>query len=100
MTSVIIGSSSKPANVIGYARDATISAATAFASPPTGATAVLVQAETQNIRVTCDGTTPTATVGMLVKTTSDGVIITGDIAKLQVIEVTASAAVSLTYLSW
>lgn len=100
MSSLILGSAVKPANVVGYNRDATISAATAFASPTSGATAVLVQAETQNIRVTCDGTTPTATTGILVKTTDPGLVLTGDIAKLQVIEVAASAAVSLTYLSW
>lgn len=100
MSSLILGSESCPANVIGYNRDATVSTATSFATPPAGATAVVVQAETQNIRVTCDGTAPTATVGLLVKTTDPGVVITGDIAKLQVIEVAASAAVSLTYLSW
>lgn len=96
---IILGESDEPANIIGYDRDATISAATSFASPPTGATAVLIQAETQSIRITADGTTPTATTGLLV-TTSVPVLLTGDIAKLKVIETTASAAVSLTYLSY
>lgn len=98
MSALILGEEDCPWNIIGYDRDSTISTATAFASPPAGATAVLIQAETQNIRVTCDGTTPTSTVGLLVKTTDTGVVITGDIAKLKVIEVSASAAVSLTYL--
>lgn len=96
---IILGEADEPAQIIGYDRDATISAATAFASPPTGATAVLVQAEAQNIRITTDGTTPTSTVGLLVTTTMP-VLLTADIARLKVIEVSASAAVSLTYLSY
>lgn len=94
-----LGSADCPANIIGYDRDATISGATAFASPPAGATAVLVQAEAKSIRVTADGTTPTASAGLLV-TVDRPLLLTGDIAKLKVIEVEASAAVSLTYLSW
>lgn len=98
MTSLILGESDCPANIIGYDRDTTISSATSFTSPPAGATGVVVQAETKDIRLTCDGTTPTSTTGLLL-TAGDSIVLFGDIAKLKVIETAASAAVSLTYLS-
>lgn len=95
-----LGTADCPVAIVGYAYDDTISTATAFATPPEAATAVLVQAEGQAIRITTDGTTPTSTVGLLVPVASEGVLVTGDHAKLQVIETALSAKVSLTYLSY
>lgn len=40
---------------------------------PAGATMLLVQADTQNVRLRFDGTTPTASVGFVVKTGNDPV---------------------------
>lgn len=92
-----VGSARCPARIIGYDYDATISSATSFASPPSGATAVIVQAETASVRVTTDGTTPTATVGLLVPV-GEPVVLTADIAGLKALS--ATGAISLTYLSW
>ena len=48
-----------------HTQTAAISAATAIAVPK-GARYILIQCATQNVRITFDGTTPTATVGFLI----------------------------------
>ena len=58
---------------------------------------VLLQATAQNIRWTDDGTTPTATVGMLLYAGNDPYPFTGDLSALQFIEVAATAVLNVSY---
>ncbi len=78
------------------ARDTTISAATTLAKPTSssGALWLFIQAFTQNVRITFDGTTPTATVGFSLLTT-DGLVklLIGDKATVKVIQESATASV-------
>ena len=71
--------------------DATVSTATTI-TPETGADFILLEASTQNIRITFDSTTPTASVGfLLVKDVVHKIELKNCIIKI--IEVTASASV-------
>lgn len=61
-------------------------------TPPAGATKLLIQALTQNIRYTLDGTTPTATCGFQLKAGDPPVMIPiGNDMEIQVIEEAATA---------
>jgi hypothetical protein len=59
----------------------------------------LLQATGQNIRWTDDGTTPTATVGMLLYAGGDPYPFTGDLAALKFIQVAATAVLNVSYYS-
>ena len=48
---------------VGAHVDGTVITAAVTLTPPTGATKLLIQALSQNIRITLDGTTPDATTG-------------------------------------
>ena len=56
-----------------------------------GATAILMQAETQNIRYTMDGQTPTSSLGLILIVGNDPVRFSGKLQNLKFLEVTASA---------
>ena len=58
---------------------------------------VLLQCTAQNVRWTDDGTTPTATVGMLLYAGADPYPFTGDITALKVIQVAATAVLNVSY---
>lgn len=80
-------------NPIGsHTTDTTISAATTI-TPATGADYVVLQAFTQAVRYTVDGTTPTASVGFRIAANDSDVIPVGPNTVLQVIEETATASV-------
>lgn len=69
----------------------TISSATTI-TPPTGATKWLVQALSQNVRYTLDGTAPTTSKGFQLKAGDPPVVIPLGVATvLKVIEETATA---------
>lgn len=80
---------------LGYQQITSLSAATAL-TVPTGATAALIVASTQNIRWRDDGTNPTASVGMpvLVDTyfTYDG-----DLSRIRFIEQSSGAVLNVSY---
>ena len=82
-------------NCLGYQQITSLSAATAL-TVPTGATAALIVASTQNIRWRDDGTNPTASVGMpvLVDTyfTYDG-----DLNRIRFIEQSSGAVLNVSY---
>lgn len=59
---------------------------------PVGADSVLLQADTHDVRWTDDGTTPTSSVGMILKSGDAPFLYTGAIENLQFIE-SASGAV-------
>jgi hypothetical protein len=74
-----------------------ISSATVL-TPPTGATKVLMQAVTQNIRYTLDGTTPTATTGFQLVASDPPLLINIESEMtLTVIEETATADIQLQW---
>lgn len=70
----------------------------ALASIPTGARVVLLQAETQVIRMRTSTNAPTASVGFRILTTSQGLLYTGsDLSILRFIEETATAKLNAIY---
>lgn len=72
--------------------DATISAATTI-TPATDADYIMLEASTQNIRITLNGETPTASSGFLLAKDTVYAIDCGQDVTIKVIEVTASASV-------
>lgn len=72
--------------------DTTISTATTL-TPPSGADALLLQAFTQAVRWTVDGTTPTASTGFQLPAGSSVLIEVGDGQTVKVIEETATASI-------
>lgn len=67
---------------------------------PANATAALLQAETNNVRIRTDGTAPTASVGIILVASAAPLLIKGRAAldNLKAIEVTASAKLNVAYL--
>ena len=82
----------------GDQRITSLAAATAL-TVPAGANMVVLQAETQNVRVVFDGSTPTATKGMILKTTDEPLVFEGDLSQIKAIETAASAALTATYFA-
>jgi hypothetical protein len=64
---------------------------------PTGADAVLLSADTQAVRWRDDGTAPTASVGMSIRTTDQAFLYTGDLAAIQFIAAVSGAVLNCTY---
>lgn len=61
-------------------------------TPPGGATLLMIQALTQNVRYTLDGTTPTATTGFQLKAGDPAILVPiGSGTTVKVIEETATA---------
>jgi hypothetical protein len=76
----------------------TLTAALGLSAIPRGATFAWLSADTQAVRITLDGTTPTATVGNLIPAGTEGVWLNlVDLAAVQVIEAAASAALNVSY---
>lgn len=87
-----------PLEALGSVRMATLTAAINLTGIPSNATTVWLTADTQSVRITLDGTTPTATIGQLIVAGTEGVIISvTDLAAILVIETAASAALNVTY---
>lgn len=93
-TGDIFTTSPKPFRTVGaHATNASLATAVTL-TPASGATKLLIQALTQNIRVTLDGTTPTATLGFQIKAADPAVVIPiapGTVVKL--IEELATATI-------
>jgi hypothetical protein len=83
---------SKP---LGYQQITSLSAAEKL-TPPAGASLAVINPETQAVRWRDDGTAPTATVGMLIAV-GDEFTYQGDLSAIQIIEVTASAKLNVSY---
>lgn len=90
---------------LGYGQDTTLSTASNLPSIPTKdpvtglsvkPTIAMIIAETQSVRWRDDGTAPTASVGMLLPVNTP-FIYDGDLNKIQFIETTASASLSVSY---
>lgn len=75
-----------------HTTDATVSTATTI-TPEAGSDFILLEATSQSIRITFDGTTPTATTGFLLTAGTTYRIDVGQDTTIKIIEVAASASV-------
>jgi hypothetical protein len=83
---------------LGYRQlTTTLSSAVSLPSIPPAADAVLLQAETQNVRFRDDGTAPTTSVGMLLVAGAEAFMYTGALMNLQFIAATSGAILNITY---
>jgi hypothetical protein len=80
---------------LGYEKVTGLSAVKTL-TPPAGARLALIQAESQNCRWRDDGTNPSATDGMILKTTADLWYI-GTLSALRFLELAASATIHVSY---
>jgi len=77
---------------LGSHVDGTVISSATTLTPPAAATKLLIQAMAQNIRITFDGTTPTATTGFQLKAEDPMLLIPlGDAMVIKVIEEAATA---------
>lgn len=77
-----------------HQQDATISSATTLSKPAWGASKLLIQAVDQNLRMTLDGTTPTASKGFVLEADKPPVLVyVGEGVTVKVIEETATGGV-------
>lgn len=81
---------------LGYQQVTGISAATAL-TVPVGATMAVIQTEAQNVRWRDDGTSPTATVGMVLTTSDELIYDANGLAALKFIEVAVGAKLNVSY---
>lgn len=81
---------------LGYQQLTSITAATAL-TVPTGATRAMLVAEAQAVRWRDDGSAPTGSVGMILKTTDAPLEYNGDLAALQFIASTTGAILNVAY---
>ena len=86
---------SQTLTVKGYQQITSLSAA-ATLTVPNGATVAVIQTEAQNVRWRDDGTSPTASIGMLLNTGQE-LVYDGNLAAIKFIEVTASAKLNVSY---
>jgi hypothetical protein len=75
-----------------------ISSATTL-TKPAGASRIIMQTLTQNVRWTLDGTTPTATVGFQLPTNQDPIIVAVPGASIKVIQEAATASLQYQWVS-
>lgn len=81
------------APVGAHARNATLSAAVTLTAPA-GANTLWVTVETQNVRVRFDGTSPTATTGVLWYAGQTYILAVSALQAIKVIEEAASAVIN------
>lgn len=81
---------------LGFQQITSLSTSTSL-TVPAGAAIAVIQCETQNVRWRDDGSAPTATVGMLMRTTDAPYVFEGSLAAIRFIEATASAKINVTY---
>lgn len=91
----------KSQSVKAYLRDTSLATAKALSAfsgyTSTNVTACLIQAETNDLRVTFDGaTTPTSTLGTLVKAGGEGLFLVCDPANVKIIQTAVSAQATVT----
>ena len=66
---------------------------------PAGASGVLIQAETKDIRYRADGTAPTAAVGMLIPAGEERYLPLETLSHVKIIETEASAKANVMYVA-
>lgn len=81
---------------LGYQQITSTSSAFSL-TVPAGARIAMIVAEAQHLRWRDDGTAPTTSVGMLLKTTDPPLVITDNLAAFQGINATAGTIVNISY---
>ena len=81
---------------LGYSQ-IVIATATSTLVPPVGASCALMAVDTSNVRWTDDGDTPSASVGMLMRTTDVPLLYCGELSNIKMFTVTATAALNIAY---
>lgn len=84
-----------PRSPNGFQRITSLASATAL-TVPAGTRMCWIQPETQDIRWCDDGTTPTTSIGHLIRI-NQTFEYTGDMAAIRLIEIAASATVNVVY---
>jgi hypothetical protein len=92
----VVGVNVKPAGLQQIAAATLATAQTLTAPAVDRANGALIQADGGALRYTDDGTTPTATVGMLISA-NETVEYRGDLSKLQLIRKDATASANINY---
>lgn len=88
------------AAVGSHTRNASLSSAVSLAVPAT-ANVLQIQAETQNVRYTLDGTTPTSTVGFLLYAGMEQYMIAVPVnGTVKIIEVTSGGVVNYQFMKY
>ena len=85
-----------PDQPLGY-QQITVNGTAVSLTVPTGAAAVVVRAETQNIRWRDDGVAPTASTGFLMNSTDAPYVFGGALAALQFINTGSSTSLDVSY---
>lgn len=83
-------------NPLGHEQITDVSSAVGL-TVPTGAGVAVIEVNTQNVRWRDDGTDPTASVGILAKTTDEPFIYQGDLSAIKFFEATAGAEINVAY---
>lgn len=93
------GTRTYPANnfPLAYVQMTGFGVAALITGVPDGASFAMIQAEAQDVRYADDGSTPTATVGMLLKAGQNPTLYSGDLSKLKVIAAVAGAILNISY---
>ena len=87
-----------PLEPLGSTRMPTLSIALQLTEIPSGATIAWLTADTQPVRITVSGVTPTALIGNLIDADTEGVILNlVDLTVIKVIEAAASAVLNVSY---
>lgn len=84
----------------GYEQLSSISSAKGLQSIPDGAQAAMIQAESNDVRWRDDGTSPTSSVGMVLKAAggeAESLWYHGHLEDLEFIETASSATVNVSY---
>lgn len=99
MSTEITSGNSEQLNPKGFQQITSLSSATGL-TVPAGASIAVIMCDTQNVRWRDDGTAPTASVGMLLRTTDEPLVYQGDLDAIQFIQVTASAVLNVSYYGY
>ena len=84
-------------NALGHQQITSLSAAVGFTSIPAGTEVVLVQPQTQNVRYRDDGTSPTASVGIVLVALTVYEFSVAQFSSMKFIETAASAALNCAF---
>uniref|UniRef100_A0A6M3KTM5 Uncharacterized protein n=1 Tax=viral metagenome TaxID=1070528 RepID=A0A6M3KTM5_9ZZZZ len=86
-------------SVVGPHYDGTVISSAVTLTPPAGAHGIRMQALTQNVRYTLDGTVPTATTGFQLKAADAAIVVPLSTSmSIKVIEETATADIQYQWL--
>lgn len=83
-------------SALGFQQITSLSAATAL-TVPAGAEIAVIGCDTQDVRWRDDGTSPTATIGMLLRKTDQPFVYRGSLSRIKFIEASASGVLNVSY---